>query len=1135
MKKQDKKNDFIKSFSKSVLVTSLSAVFTSMVLSSAVQASDIEIYQQAQAGDVTLMFLLDVSGSMNAGDSGASGTRIARVRAAMLDLLQGNTVTGVARLEDDKVIGLSTLGYVHPNGGNTAWNNTGAVLVPARKLNAMVGAQTQRQILISTVNGLIAYTGTPTARSYAETVAYLMGRSTNGGGSGFGYSSTTTKNSARTSYVSPDSLTQTEAAKACSGQGVYVLTDGVPNDNGNTLSLARQALGNNGFSCTNSADGWDCTHRLTTQILDPNGNLKNLKFKTAVVGFGNDFNNVTSYDRNKTKAENLAPYLDRWGNKRTDLNDVQNAAYWGIIGEGGWYSGKRSKDVVDSVNAFLGDLTKEIPAVTTGSPSVPKDTLDSSLFSKVAYYPQFQPTPDKNFQLWAGNLKKYKISGEGFLLDKSNQRIVDNTGKLIDGTYDLWAASTITGLEDADVNTVGSKLFAQKGGNWSKLKLRMAGTAENRKVLTNRVASGTNFVNSTSLRQVKVSDLTDATYKLDPNRGYLISLLGYGINPVNPTAATITAAPELRQVGAVMHSSPLLITNKGLIKYDETTKQMTSSNREDYMVFGTTQGVLHVVDADNGEEKFAFVPNEMVENQKEAFLKSDTTTGGLNKMFYGVDGAWTLYNEYVIDGSNNLTVGKGTDSQEGKQFVYGGLRMGGRSYYALNLQDIADPKLQFQISPADQKVYYNGSSKPFAPLQYMGQSWSKPTIAWVKWGTARKRVMIVGGGYDAGGTDGDARTGGVKGAYAGYEDPDYNQNNGIGSGVYMFDADNGDLLWWASSKASTSPATTTSGVIGLNDANLKYSVASEIRTEDRDGDGLTDHLYFGDLGGQFFRIDVNNKATTLGAFSHKVTRLLDLKTEKARFYEMPAFSLYDSAGERFAVLSIGSGNRSLPLKDYATGTVGRVFDAIYNIYDKDVASNTLYSTGHTTKTANITLSGLREISQANRTSTATLVAPYASSDGWYYRFRSGANIQSVKVLSTPIVSNYKMYVSAFDGSKAGLVQGCGAGVKGESALNLFCMPYGQCDLTGGSGGGSGGGTLTEKEKECLVEGGCSIGLGLQNTNIVPIIPDPEPDPVPNSNYCLSTGALGATIASGSVKVGDSKRCLIPQRWYEVFK
>jgi type IV pilus assembly protein PilY1 len=34
------------------------------------------------------------------------------------------------------------------------------------------------------------------------------------------------------------------------------------------------------------------------------------------------------------------------------------------------------------------------------------------------------------------------------------------------------------------------------------------------------------------------------------------------------------------------------------------------------MYFGTTQGVLHVVDATTGEEKFAFVPNAMVESQK---------------------------------------------------------------------------------------------------------------------------------------------------------------------------------------------------------------------------------------------------------------------------------------------------------------------------------------------------------------------------------------------------------------------------------------------------------------------------------------------------------------------------------------
>ena len=32
----------------------------------------------------------------------------------------------------------------------------------------------------------------------------------------------------------------------------------------------------------------------------------------------------------------------------------------------------------------------------------------------------------------------------------------------------------------------------------------------------------------------------------------------------------------------------------------------------------------------------------------------------------------------------------------------------------------------------------------------MGQSWSKPTLAYVNWFGTRKLVMIVGGGYDAG-------------------------------------------------------------------------------------------------------------------------------------------------------------------------------------------------------------------------------------------------------------------------------------------------------------------------------------------------------------------------------------------------
>ena len=51
---------------KKLLALSVSALCTGMVVSSSIQASDIDVYQQAKAGDITLMMLFDISGSMGA-------------------------------------------------------------------------------------------------------------------------------------------------------------------------------------------------------------------------------------------------------------------------------------------------------------------------------------------------------------------------------------------------------------------------------------------------------------------------------------------------------------------------------------------------------------------------------------------------------------------------------------------------------------------------------------------------------------------------------------------------------------------------------------------------------------------------------------------------------------------------------------------------------------------------------------------------------------------------------------------------------------------------------------------------------------------------------------------------------------
>jgi len=230
------------------------------------------------------------------------------------------------------------------------------------------------------------------------------------------------------------------------------------------------------------------------------------------------------------------------------------------------------------------------------------------------------------------------------------------------------------------------------------------------------------------------------------------------------------------------------------------------------------------------------------------------------------------------------------------------------------------------------------------------------------------------------------------------------------------------------------------------------------------------------------------------------------------------------------------------LKDYTVGTTGYDYDAVYNVYDKDVAARNLYNSGYsytttTVTTADLDNGNLGEVKASNRNDNTTLVAPYAKK-GWFYRFQSN-KLQSAKVFATPIAINNRLFVSTFDGSKPGLSGDCGAGVKGESFLNQFCMPYGQCDKTVASGSGI----------ACSTGDGCSLGAGIQYTAVVDDTADCDPtkqecgggggnggpgpgDGKNNKNYCVSTGNRGAMTNNGVISAGSSKMCLIPQRWYE---
>ncbi|WP_180048365.1 MULTISPECIES: PilC/PilY family type IV pilus protein [unclassified Acinetobacter] len=951
--------------------------------------------------------------------------RVTMLKKSLYDLIAGNSKV------DDQTTSITPLGDT-ASIGFTRFPNPSVTRTP------LVLNKANRTTLLEEITGYSNSSGTPIAHAYATGAAGLMANMPTG------------------------------SEAACAGYGVYFLTDGEPWSD--STSSARTAI--NGYlststTSTNCGSSWPCVTTIAEK-LKLKQNTKNIEIKTAVVGFGNEFSfGAATYDPATTyKYSGSGPIAG----DQTDLRNLFSAgsnaleaAKASVIGGGGWYSAANTTDVVKSVKDFVDSVTVAIPAITTGTATIPQDSLNTIAVQPYAYFPQFKPQPSETFQLWSGNLKKYKVVNS-ILEDKDGLKVFNDTnGQLNTATKDLWVKN---------IASSETELLAF-GGMLSKLKLK--GTTVNgfnRKVLTN---------SDTTLNTVTESFIkTNLT-----NRKYLLGLLGYDLtltelNAITNTTSLTTLSPSktLRNIGAIMHSTPILLTQEGKVTQGSN---VDTTARKDYLLFGTTQGALHVVKAGaesdtgnsytGGEEEFVFVPQETLSNQPLALLnEKESGTNGMSQLYYGVDGPWVAHTEYVYNSTDDKFYVKDGD-RLGKQWVYGGMRMGGRSYYALDLTDISSPTIKFRIDPTSSKVYTsakkedgtNITSYSYSHLAKMGQSWSKPVITNVQWEGKRRLVMFVGGGYDSG-----------------YETFNYDQTSGVGAGVFMFDANTGEPLW----------STYESATKGDGD-DLKYSIVSQIKTIDRDGDGDVDHLYFGDLGGQVFRVDLNSShpvlnisstatpsqqasaiAASKASFANNIIRILDVHKANGlspRFYEAPGFSVYNGTNGIYAVVSIGSGNRSNPLLgkivnnnyivsgETAALNASLPNDAIYNLFDTDVVKKDIPST-YTYVLRDTTPSALAIVNDTNRElgvkPTATTSNPnpqpankidFTGKKGWYYEFTSSTGRKAVeKVQGDIIVVDNDLYVTTFDAEAVGTTEACGAGIYGGSEAHRFCMPYGQC-------------------------------------------------------------------------------------------
>lgn len=672
---------------------------------------------------------------------------------------------------------------------------------------------------------------------------------------------------------------------------------------------------------------------------------------------------------------------------------IQNACRLGQYGEGFGEGGfflsastdpKQSyQDLAEAIIKMANNTSNNIGLVPTGMPAVPSDPLNPNALSKYSYLPLISPTPNSNTAQWAGNLRKYKQSTttNGYIDRDGRSPFASNLNSVAATlTNDFWNFSK-TGAVD-----VAYPSASQDGGAYKNIPLpTKTDTTTQRTVYLSKSAGNVDATASTDVAttgadlttyQVKPSDIENikaievknvnnvsnqTVTNQDELRTLLLNYMGYNLKDFRKDAITVTntdgskttlpatTAADItnslvdtptKYLGGVINSTPISLVTKATL--DSTTNKYKPDNQ--YVLFGAMDNALHIVSentadesAATGKEVLSYFPREVLAEKNGEQYKAITTKLPMtNGPARGVDAPWASYVQYGGAGTGYSTI-------EAKQlYVYGGAGLGAKAYYGLNLTGLGKasftPRELFAITP---NTTYAGK-KVFSQLGY---TMGKPVITKIKWQGKPKLVAILSGGYDTT-----------------YDTPDLSTVTATtGNGVYIVDALTGQPLIVASDtfehlgttgtcsdnllvNAEVTGCTSTyngaNDFIPVTNSKMAYSVVGSVKTLDRDADELTDNIYFADLNGQVFRLDINNAASTFTAATTttsataknptvRLVRLANLSSDLdangsgiskentkpgPRFYESPVVTVHTNKadGQRFIAVSVASGNKSSP-------------------------------------------------------------------------------------------------------------------------------------------------------------------------------------------------------------------------------
>ncbi|SFM60408.1 pilus assembly protein [Marinobacter zhejiangensis] len=606
------------------------------------------------------------------------------------------------------------------------------------------------------------------------------------------------------------------------------------------------------------------------------------------------------------------------------------------LGGGEYYTANNT----ESLETAFKNIVREVLAVNTTfvAPGVAVNTFNRLNHLDALYFSVFQPDVATR---WDGNLKRYRLGADGIVYDANDLAAVEsNTGFFKGTAQSFWSDEA----DGPNVSMGGASNEQPDDNSTRNVYTYFSGGNSDLTAATNSV----DVANISNLTKTMFgnANMTDAEHQ---------KLINWtrGLDVEDEDGDSLTSDAR-KYIADPLHSVPHLVIFGGTADAPDTT-----------VFFGDNQGFIHAIDGGTGASYFSFIPSELLANQAGLLANQDDVTSHI----YGMDGS-------VVSWSHDENFDNQINADDGDHvYIYGGMRRGGRSYYALDVTNRTSPTMLWQIQ---------GGAGDFTEL---GETWSKPVKTKIQIQNAVKDVLIFAGGYDNQQDNVTVRTADT-----------------VGRALYIVDATTGALLWWA--------GPTGSGA-NLELADMRFSIPSAPKVLDVSGDRLANQIYVGDMGGQIWRFDITNGNQASSLITAGV--IADLAGDDAasnrRFYHAPDLFGLNVGGSRYLGMVIGSGYQAHPLDKIIDDRIYmiRIADVTESPKDPNDVTQVLYT--------KLTESDLYDttdnlIGQGNAAEVATAQTALAAADGWYIRLvRDGE-----KVLSTSQTVNGQTFITTYEPS-----------------------------------------------------------------------------------------------------------------------